>query len=51
MDFSMEGTSFVINIYGLVFVMNLEETPVIEVSEEELTEAGFSLISLLSNGN
>jgi hypothetical protein len=45
-DFRMGGTCFVINIYGFVFVFNLEETPVIEVAEEDLKVTGFTSYSL-----
>jgi len=45
-DFRMGGTCFLINIYGLVFVFNLEETPIIEVTEEQLKVTGFTSYSL-----
>lgn len=45
-DFRMGGTGVVINIYGVVFVFNLEETPVVEVAEEHLKVAGFTTYSL-----
>ena len=42
-DFRWGGTTFRIDIYGLAFLFNLEETPVLKPTEEQLTEMNFLL--------
>jgi hypothetical protein len=48
-DYGLGGTCCLINIYGLLFIFNLEETPVIEVTEEQLKVTNFSLYPLHAN--
>lgn len=40
------GTGFQLDIYGLIFLFNLETTPVIELTEEQLAEINFSSFPL-----
>jgi hypothetical protein len=47
-DTSWGGTCFLIDIYGLVFLFNLEETPEIAFSEEQLKQMNVISFSLQS---
>jgi len=40
------GTPFIIEIYGLIFMLNLEEEPKVEMSSEELSRLKFASFSL-----
>jgi hypothetical protein len=49
-DPALDGTCFRIDIYGLVFLFNLEPLPVLEIPEEQLAVMNFSSFPLHAEG-
>jgi len=49
-DPDLDGTCFRIDIYGLIFLFNLETIPVLEIPEEQLAVMNFSSFPLHAEG-
>jgi len=50
-DPALDGTCFQIDIYGFIFLFNLETLPVLKIPEEQVAEMNFSSFPLHSKAD